>query len=141
MSLLSKKPKLTFTLLRVQGKKVKNTQWTTTNNAHIIGLGHPLFAQFSGQNIYIGGKHLELQFDNDHWYIKNIHTSLVSSLDAQLLQPNTNYPIKHGTIIEMGFCQILVSDHKHLDDTEELKNILQINDLASTGLIEEGIEL
>lgn len=141
MSSNLKHTKLTLSLLRMQGKKVANVQWTTNSTTNIIGAGHPLFAQFSDQEIHVGDKHIELTYENNHWYVKNTHTKLGSSLDGQQLLRNTRYRLLHNSIIEIGLCQIQVSDHQYLSDTDDLKTLLQIDNLASTGLTQESIEL
>ncbi|TDR33056.1 TagK domain-containing protein [Hydromonas duriensis] len=133
--------KLTLTLLRVQGKQVEHTHWTTTGDLMVIGAAHPLFAQYDAKEFYVGDKHLELFYVDGCWQIKSIHNSFSCTLDGQKLSFNKAYPLRNNSIIEIGLCQICVSDHQSLNDTDELKKLLLLDDLASTGLSDNNIAL
>lgn len=133
--------KLTLTLLRVHGQAVNPVTWTTTGGSQVIGLDHPLFAPYDAKDIFVGEKHIELLYKDNHWCLKNIHNTYSCSLDGQKISPNKDYPLRNNNIIELGLCQIHVSDHQYLNDTDELKKLLLLDDLTSTGLVEEGIEL
>lgn len=119
--------KLTLTLLRVKGKKIQTAPWTTVNYSHILGAEHSLFSELESHDIYVDNEHAQIYVDEGHWCVKNLSERLNLTLDGKLLLQNTRHLLIHNSLLELGLCQIQITDHQQVEATQALQKVLLLD--------------
>lgn len=128
MNVSNRQTKLTLTLLRIRGKRQSTRPWTTSQNTHILGKEHPLFAGEATRGAYVDDNHVQIYFEEGRWYIKNLSSELNLTLDGQALAHKAPHLLTHDSVFELGLCQIHVTDHQHVEARQALQQMLLLNE-------------
>lgn len=140
MSLSPSMQKLALTLRRVKGQK-KQDEWITSVDQHTIGKEHELFAPYSQQNLFIADTHLELYFEQDRWYAKSLTREFNTAIGDQPLKYLEPIVLPHNCKLDMGLCQIHVSNIYQAENTAELRHLLIANTPNDHSELEEDVLL
>ena len=136
MNTLHQPTKLTLTILRIKGKKVHGSSWTTLRHIHILGKSNSFPSGELVSGAYVDDEHAQISFKDGCWYIQNLSSQFSLAVDGQSLSHQAVHLLAHNSLIELGLCQILVSDHRHIEAAQTLQNMLMLNteDLYSPDL-------